>query len=357
MLAAICGNPAQIMSSMNRPRLDAAARPPQTGIDGDGSVVRALAAHTAAAHEESPRAVTPLRSRCGGWRFPACIRRHRQTHQSLSSVSTLGCCAFLLFLNPVPAQAGGPSWAAHNREFSIEVGNSRQSYVEVDPFGLTNNGTLDTEHGTLRNVELGARWQAQSLPLLLQATASRSNGGTHYSGYLQSGSQLNPYSGTTGNVVLDLTVRAGLPIAHGERWQWVPFIEFQRHRWQRQLVQYTENFNHSAGLVGMQVQWRQRADSQGATGPWSFEIDGAAGRVFAAHMDAASFGFNQVLGKRGLWQIAAALGYDLTPQWRISVATSARRFGYGQAADQAGVVEPASHTVQSALTIGVGCRY
>jgi len=269
-------------------------------------------------------------------------------------VAILG--SLLLLATPLAAQPNHNVWAAHNRTITVNLGALRQDYTENDPTGLTPDGTLDTERGTLNSVEFGARWQAESLPLLLQATARRSNGGTHYGGYLQSGNLLTPYSATTGNVMLDYAVRAGLPIAQGASWQWVPFVEFQQHRWQRGLAQYTENFSHTAGLAGLQAQWRQRADSE-AAGPWSFELEGAVGQMLSANMDAASLGFDQTLGKRGLWQLGATLGYDLAPQWCISAGAIVRRFGYGQSAEQAGMVEPSGHTLQTTFGIGLGWRY
>jgi hypothetical protein len=200
---------------------------------------------------------------------------------------------------PLTAQANDATWAAYNRTITVNLGVLKQDYTENDSHSLTTDGKLDTELGTLNRAGLGARWQAQSFPLLLQATARRSTGGTHYNGYLQSGNLLTPYSASTDNTLLDYTVRAGLLIAQGENWQWVPFVEFQQHRWQRGLAQYTENFSHTAGLAGLQVQWRQRADSK-AAGPWSFELEGATGRILSANMDAASLNFDQSLGKRGL---------------------------------------------------------
>jgi hypothetical protein len=257
---------------------------------------------------------------------------------------------------PLTAQANDATWAAYNRTITVNLGVLKQDYTENDSHSLTTDGKLDTELGTLNRAGLGARWQAQSFPLLLQATARRSTGGTHYNGYLQSGNLLTPYSASTDNTLLDYTVRAGLLIAQGENWQWVPFVEFQQHRWQRGLAQYTENFSHTAGLAGLQVQWRQRADSK-AAGPWSFELEGATGRILSVYMDAASLNFDQSLGKRGLWQLGATLGYDLTPQWRISADTSVRHSGYGQSALQGGLLEPSSHTLQTTFGVALGWRY
>jgi hypothetical protein len=198
---------------------------------------------------------------------------------------------------PLTAQANDATWAAYNRIITVNVGALQQDYTENDPHSLTTGGTLDTERGTLSSVELGARWQAESLPLLLQANARRSNGGTHYDGYQQSGNQLIPYSATTGNIMSDYAVRAGLPIARSDSVQWIPFIEFQQHHWNRNLAQYTENFNHSAELLGVQLQWRQTADI--TVHPWSIEFEGAAGRMLSANMDASSLNFDQPPGKSG----------------------------------------------------------
>jgi hypothetical protein len=267
---------------------------------------------------------------------------------------TIPASLFLAVL-PLTAQANDATWAAYNRTITVNLGVLKQDYTENDPTGLTTDGTLDIERGTLNSAELGARWQAESLPLLLQATARRSNGGTRYNGYLQSGNLLTLYSASTGNVMLDYTVRAGLPIARSDTVQWIPFIEFQQHRWQRGLAQYTENFNHSAGLLGVQLQWRQAADI--AVHPWSIELEGATGRMLSANMDAASLNFDQSLGKRGLWQLGATLGYDLAPGWRISADTRVRHSGYGQSALQGGLLEPSSHTTQITFGVALGWRY
>ncbi|MHB8166614.1 MAG: hypothetical protein ACYDDT_07550, partial [Sulfuricella sp.] len=91
---------------------------------------------------------------------------------------------------------------------------------------------------------------------MLQAAARRSNGDTHYSGYLQTGNLLTPYSAATHNDLQDFRVRAGLPLAQTENLQWVPFIEYRYQNWVRDLVQYRETFRHHAGAIGLLGQWR-----------------------------------------------------------------------------------------------------
>lgn len=262
-------------------------------------------------------------------------------------------CFIELFLAAHSASA--ESWAEYNRTLSLDLGVLQQRYTENDPFGLTTNGVLLTERGTLKNVQFAARWQAESRPVFLQATVSRSNGGTNYNGYLQAGNVLTPFATTTGNIMWDVTVRAGVPIARSDSVQWIPFIEFQHHQWDRRLAQYNENFTHTAGLLGVQLQWRQAADTN--THPWSVEVEGAVGQVLSADMQAPSFGFNQAIGNRELWQLGGTVAYELTPKWQVHTALITRHFGYGQSALQGGVLLPTNQTQQTTLSIGLGWHY
>jgi hypothetical protein len=91
----------------------------------------------------------------------------------------------LLLLTAPPAVA--QTWAEYNQTLSLDLGVVQQRYAENDPFGLTTNGVLLTERGNINQLQLAARWQSDSPPVFLQATASRSDGGTHYDGYLQAG--------------------------------------------------------------------------------------------------------------------------------------------------------------------------
>ncbi len=264
--------------------------------------------------------------------------------------------AQLFSTGAIAAQLNHTNWSSHNRTLSANLSFVHQDYKENDPFGYTTDGTLDTEIGTLRRAEISARWQAETVPLHLQFTARRNNGPTQYSGYLQTGAQLTPYRTTTGNIMFDFAARAGLPIAQSESWQWIPFIEYQHHRWQRELSQYTENFRHTAALAGLQLQWKQLSALDN-TGPWSFELEGELGKMLDANMEAASLGFDQTLGKRRLWQLGAAVSYDITQQWRISGTASTRHFNYGQSAVQNGMLEPTNKTQQTTFGIGLGWRY
>ncbi len=264
----------------------------------------------------------------------------------LPNLFIIGACFALAFC----AEARETSWAAYNHTITLRTGVMQQDYTEKDPFGLTNNGILNTERGTPNQLQLAARWQSESLPLALQATLGRSNGGTHYHGYLQTGILLTPYTDITGNIMTDIALRAGFPILYSEKAQWIPFIEFQTHQWERRLAQYTENFNHTAGLLGVLLQYRP-------AGLWSFEAEGAAGQLITADMNAPTLGFNQSLGKRGIWQFSTTMRYEFSPRWHIHTQLTTRRFSYGQSAIQGGLLIPDSDTQQSSIGVGIDWHY
>ncbi|MHB8166762.1 MAG: hypothetical protein ACYDDT_08330 [Sulfuricella sp.] len=222
----------------------------------------------------------------------------------------------------------------------------RQDYTENDPAGLTTDGTLDTERGTLNSVELGARWQAESLPLFLQATARRSNGDTHYSGYLQTGSRLTPYSATTHNDLQDFRVRAGLPLARSKNFQWVPFIEYRYQNWVRDLVQYKETFRHHAGVIGVLGQWR-------ASPLWTLEGEASAGKLLHAQTDIPNLGFSGARGNQALWSLGASASYRIKAHWRVVASIRYEQSQYSQSAPSNRFIEPASRTKQTNTLFGI----
>ncbi len=263
-----------------------------------------------------------------------------------SGFAILAGGALLFFAGPLAAQPNDNSWAAHNRTITASLGALRQDYTENDPSGLTTDGTLDTERGTLNSVELGARWQFESLPLLLQATAHRSSGGTRYSGYLQSGNLLTPYSASTGNVMLDYAVRAGLPVAKTENFQWVPFIEYRYQNWTRELVQYRETSQHHAAVVGLLGQWR-------ASPLWTLEGEASAGKLLHAQTDVPKLGFSGDRGNQTLWSLGASAGYRIKNHWRAVATIRYEQCQYSQSTISNGFIEPASHTRQTNTLFGI----
>jgi hypothetical protein len=249
------------------------------------------------------------------------------------------------------------SWAAYNRTINGTVNVTKRDYSEQDPFNRTSNGTLNTEHGSLHGQAIKARWQSSKYPLMVHTELARSTGGTNYNGFLQSGGLLTPYNNVTGNKISDMSVRVGRPIELSERVQWVPFVEIQKHNWQRQLTQYNEDFAHTAGLVGVQMQWRQGGGSANAATPWSLEAEAAFGKLLNASMSAPALSFNQSLGNGEIWKIGATVGYQITPQWQLTGSTTTRHFSYGKSLVQNQMLEPSSRTTETMVGLGLSRRY
>ena len=110
-----------------------------------------------------------------------------------------GKLALVLALPAMPAQA--MDWTAYNRAVGLSAAAIRQDYRETDTQGLTADGTLNTERGTVGGWGLQGRWQGHlgGLPLWAQADAQWAQDQTDYDGYLQSGSTLSPFKAKTGN--------------------------------------------------------------------------------------------------------------------------------------------------------------
>jgi hypothetical protein len=94
---------------------------------------------------------------------------------------------------PEPQSAPIPDWRIHNP--SMLVGNNLldRHYTEFDSFGITPDGILDSEKGTLKGGAIRARWQGAPLgearhEIYFQGEYRQHTGSTSYQGYLQSGS-------------------------------------------------------------------------------------------------------------------------------------------------------------------------
>ncbi|MHB1592252.1 MAG: hypothetical protein ACYCTW_12085, partial [Sulfuricella sp.] len=109
------------------------------------------------------------------------------------------------------------TWQSHNRSVLVGLDSLNRQYTESDSLGITPDGILDSEKGTLTGGALRGRWQGvpfgDSLrEVYLQAEYRQHSGSTGYQGYLQTGLAFTPYSTTTRNELHDFRVRAGLPL-------------------------------------------------------------------------------------------------------------------------------------------------
>jgi hypothetical protein len=86
-----------------------------------------------------------------------------------------------------------PAWQAHNRSILVGLDLLERHYTEFDSLGLTSDGILDSEKGTLKGGVIRGRWQGALFgearhEIYLQGEYRQHTGSTSYQGYLQSGS-------------------------------------------------------------------------------------------------------------------------------------------------------------------------
>lgn len=246
------------------------------------------------------------------------------------------------------------AWQAHNRSILVGFDLLDRHYTEFDSLGLTPDGILDSEKGTLKGETIRGRWQGAPLgeshsQVFVQGEYRRHRrhtGSTSYQGYLQSGSTFTPYTATTQNELHDFRIRVGIPLAQTESAQWVPFIEYRYQNWVRDLVQYRETFQHHAGVIGVLGQWR-------ASPAWTVEGEAAAGSTLRARIDAPQFGFSATLPNRALWTVGVSASYLIAKQWNAVAAIRHEQSRYGQSAASNGFFEPESRTKQTRTLLGI----
>jgi hypothetical protein len=254
--------------------------------------------------------------------------------------------------NTPEVQSVPPSaWQAHNRSVLAGFDFLNRHYTEFDSLGLTQDGILDTEKGTLKGGTIRGRWQGTPFgevrhEIYLQGEYRQHTGSTSYQGYLQSGATLTPYSATTQNELHDFCVRIGIPLTQTESVQWVPFVEYRYQNWVRDLVQYRETFQHHAGVIGVFGQWR-------VSPAWTIEGEAGAGSTLRARIDVPQLGFSATLPNRALWTLGTSASVQIKYHWSVVASIRHEQSAYGQSAASNGMFEPASRTRQTNMLFGI----
>ena len=243
------------------------------------------------------------------------------------------------------------TWQAHNRSILVGLDLLDRHYTEFDSLGLTTDGILNTEKGTLNGGAIRGRWQGAPFgqarqEIYLQSEYRQHTGSTSYQGYLQSGAILTPYSATTQNELHDFRARIGIPFTQTESVQWVPFAVYRYQNWVRDLVQYRETYQHHAGVIGVLGQWRA---SPGLT----IEGEAGAGSMLHAEIDVPQLGFSATLPNRALWSLGASASYQINNHWRAVASVRHEQSRYGQSAVSNGFFYPASRTKQTNTLFGI----
>lgn len=161
------------------------------------------------------------------------------------------------FVGPVCADSD-PNWLSVNRFVGVRGVLYHESYKELDSYGLTSDGVLDSETGTIPAGSITFGWQGTlaSLPVLLRTRYLWGEGQTSYRGYLQTGSGLSRYLAKTGNTTQIWHINVGMPLNYyREKIQITPMIGYTGINWSRDLVDYTERIHFRGYQAALLVQW------------------------------------------------------------------------------------------------------
>ena len=289
--------------------------------------------------------------------------RHPQpTNKPLRSVNSLprtrlhslqaGPCLLALMGMVAASTAQAHDWVTFNRSLSLHATARQQDYRETDTQGLTANGSLNTERGTVGGWGLQARWQGylRALPLWAQADAQWAQGQTDYDGYLQSGSTLTPFRAKTGNTWRSQSLALGVPLAlgAGERFQFIPHLQWASQHWQRNLVQYGETYRHRSTGSGLVLQWA-------ATESLTLEASAARRWQSRASVSVPAFDFAAEQGRATETELSAAARWRLSSRWHVQASAASTRFRNGTSPVVQGLQAPPNHhrTVRYALGVGI----
>lgn len=242
----------------------------------------------------------------------------------------------------------------HNRSLELGISVTDMRYREIDTQGLTSDGILNTERGLIAGGNLQGRWQAGNdaeVPLWAQGNIDWSQGRTAYQGYLQSGDQLIPYRARTGNNLITAGASVGfiIPLIEWQA-QLVPYVNAGQRRWQRNLVQYGEDYIHTIYSLGLLMQWTIQPD-------WVLEISHQQGRQKYARLTVPRLGFSASLGRRAQQQTGLALCYQASDRWSLKMRVEKTRYSNTQSVVFNGLQAPSSITRHTMLDIAMQWHY
>lgn len=274
---------------------------------------------------------------------------HRGIHQSAVFWAALGGMPALW-----PCSLQAQDWVRHNRSLALGISVTDMRYREIDTQGLTNDGNLNTERGLIAGGDLQGRWQAgddAELPLWVQGNIDWSQGRTAYQGYLQNGNHLTPYAARTGNSSMTINSSIGLFLPVIEKMvQIVPYVDIGWRRWQRNLVQYGENYTHIIPCVGLLLQWNIRPG-------WVVEVNHQQGYQHSAHLNVPSLGFSAPLGRSKQQKTGLHMYYYFNDRWSIKMQLNHTQYGNGQSVVVNSLRAPPSITHSTVLGVAANWHY
>jgi hypothetical protein len=275
------------------------------------------------------------------------------------SIKPAALLACLLATSPTQAA----DWLTQNRSLSLALGTQQQAYRETDTANLTSDGALNRESGALAHANAALRWQFTH-GMAMQISAARQNGASHYQGYLQSGGALTPYAARTGNIATHIAFQLGYALNASStpllphQLQITPLLQLSQHHWQRNLVQYSETYRHTATAGGLRLQWQ-------ATERTVFEVQALAGRTQPAAVRVAAFAFtaSQAGGTYRQWSIAAQqdlaslFSQPSLQGWQSELRYSRSHASHGASPMVGGVQSPPNSSKPSDFTLSLSRHF
>jgi hypothetical protein len=252
------------------------------------------------------------------------------------------------------------SWVAQNRYLELFAGQHQQDYREIDTLARTGNGILDSENGAQSDVGLALRWQSTA-GWLFHLQAQRQSGATDYNGYLQAGNgSLTPYRARTGNTATQFSLNFGYALnvntwaVMPANWQITPMLQFGKHHWERNLVQYRETYDYNTQALGGLVQWQVRAGTV-------LDAQILAGRAQPASVSVPVLGFiaRQPAGQLREWQLgivqdlSSITTISMLKGWHVTARYASGRYEHGPSIVVNGLQAPPNQQRSRTWTLGL----
>lgn len=251
-----------------------------------------------------------------------------------------------------------------NNTIGISTGSHTLDYREVDNYGMTGTGTLDSEKGTQFMFEGSATRQGDVFGIsdvYTSLAVSYSHGTTNYDGYLQStdgsSAALIPYQSSTTDSTTDVTLKVGKGFrfaAAGHPAQVTPYVRYGFHNWVRNLGDgseygYKETYSHNelgAGVLGQYAFTNKLVGS----------VDGSVSATISPKMKADGIG-DFSLKSKATETVSVGFDYAVTPALHVNGRYQFTHFEYGQSDISNGAFEPTSKTNEHVVLVGVGYAF
>lgn len=244
---------------------------------------------------------------------------------------------------------------AANNQISFGAGYQNLDYKEIDTYGATSDGVLDTEKGNQPAIRFDYILQGDRLgvkDMYFAFSFAYAKGTSRYKGYLQdiSTGTLTPYDSETHVSSNDYQIRLGKGFMISEPFQITPYFAYSYHMWERDMSRdpygYLEVYSHNAYALGVLAQY--------ASSPklvWS--ADASAGKIFNARMEVEHVDTFHLRNKP-IYSFGLGVDYKMGNNLHISGRYEYTEFRYGESNIVGGFVEPNSTTKLSKFFISAG---